>query len=247
MRIGDYDLRNIRGKVLDDLYRKSEDELQNRKTAIAKKNRELQLAPIKYLLDKLPIEMVSHADEYVVKINPKETDKRIEQIAKTQNNFKDANESYISKNEDIDDLLLEVKNAVDRVPSFPIGMEPLVVAKQEQRQPTIIFSLSGSKVPLSTLKEIGRKIENDLRGIEGISQIRISGYPDEEIEIALNENDLLAYNLTFDEVVRAVGSTNILVTGGNIKTESEEYLIRASNRSYYGRELSNIIVRALED
>ncbi len=150
----------------------------------------------------------------------------------------------IEQNEDINVILLEVKNAVDRVPSFPIGMEPLVVAKQEQRQPTIVFSLSGSKVPLSTLKEIGRKIENDLRGIEGISQIRISGYPDEEIEIALNENDLLAYNLTFDEVVRAVGSTNILVTGGNIKTESEEYLIRASNRSYYGRELSNLIVRA---
>ena len=40
-------------------------------------------------------------EEYVVKINPKETDKRIEQIAKTQSNFKDANESYESKNNDL--------------------------------------------------------------------------------------------------------------------------------------------------
>ncbi len=40
-------------------------------------------------------------DEYTVKINPKETDKRIEQIAKTQNNFKDADENYTSKNEDL--------------------------------------------------------------------------------------------------------------------------------------------------
>ena len=68
MRIGDYDLRNIRSKILDDLYRKREDELKVRKTAIAKKNRELQLAPIKYLLDKLPIDMISHADEYIVRI-----------------------------------------------------------------------------------------------------------------------------------------------------------------------------------
>ena len=60
MRIGDYELRNIRSKVLDDLYRKSEDELKKRKTAIAKKSRELYLAPLQHLLDQLPEEMVAH-------------------------------------------------------------------------------------------------------------------------------------------------------------------------------------------
>ena len=35
--------------------------------------------------------------EYVVKIDPKETDKRISEIAKNQNNFKDAEENYNSK------------------------------------------------------------------------------------------------------------------------------------------------------
>ena len=68
MRIGDYELRNIRGKVLDDLYRKSEDELKKRKTAIAKKSRELYLAPLQHLLDQLPEEMVAHTNEYVLKV-----------------------------------------------------------------------------------------------------------------------------------------------------------------------------------
>ena len=40
-------------------------------------------------------------DEYIVKIDPKETDKRIAQIAKSQNNFKDTEEGYFSKNEDL--------------------------------------------------------------------------------------------------------------------------------------------------
>jgi len=40
-------------------------------------------------------------DEYSVKINPRETDKRIEQIAKNQNNFVDTNPTYIAKNEDL--------------------------------------------------------------------------------------------------------------------------------------------------
>ncbi len=153
----------------------------------------------------------------------------------------------IEKGENIDFMLLEVKNAVDRVPSFPTGMEPLVVAKQEAVRETISFALSGDNIPLATLKQLGRQIENDLRGIDGISQVNVSGYPAEEIEIAVNEIDLLAYDLTFNEVAQAVSTSNILVTGGNIKTDAEEYLIRANNRSYYGDELSNLIIRATPD
>ena len=150
----------------------------------------------------------------------------------------------IEKGKDINFMLLEVKNAVDRVPSFPVGMEPLIVAKQEPSRPTISFSVSGNDIPLSTLKQIGRKIENDLRAIQGISQIQISGYPEEEIEIAINETKLLAYNLSFTEVSQSINESSLISTGGTIKTNSEEYLIRAKSRSYFADELSNIIVKS---
>lgn len=150
----------------------------------------------------------------------------------------------IEKGRDIDFMLLQVKNAVDRVPTFPTGMEPLIVSKLEAVRQTISFAISGENIPLATLKQIARQIENDIRSIDGISQIAISGFPQEEIEIAVNENNLLAYGLSFPEVASAVSNANILVTGGNIKTSEEEYLIRANNRSYYGDELSNLIIRA---
>ncbi len=150
----------------------------------------------------------------------------------------------IERGRDVDFMLLQVKNAVDRVPTFPTGMEPLVVSKLEVIRQTISFAISGEDIPLVTLKQIGRQIENDIRAIDGISQITITGYPQEEIEVAVNENSLLAYDLTFSDVSLAVRNANILVTGGNIKTNAEEYLIRAKNRSYYGDELSNIIIKA---
>uniref|UniRef100_UPI003F6BB011 efflux RND transporter permease subunit n=1 Tax=Winogradskyella sp. TaxID=1883156 RepID=UPI003F6BB011 len=150
----------------------------------------------------------------------------------------------IEKGENIDFMLLEVKNAVDRVPSYPTGMEPLIVAKREEVRQTISFAVSGKDIPLATLKQIGRQVENDLRSIQGISQVEVSGYPLEEIEIAVNETNLLAYDITFTDVALAVGQSNILVTGGNIKTDAEEYLIRANNRSYFGDELSNVIIKA---
>ncbi|WP_407556203.1 efflux RND transporter permease subunit [Winogradskyella sp. 4-2091] len=153
----------------------------------------------------------------------------------------------IEKGESLDFMLLEVKNAVDRVPSFPTGMEPLVVSKQEAVRETISFAINGKDIPLATLKELARQVETDLRALDGISQIELSGFPEEEIEIAVNELDLLAYNLTFNDVAVAVSNANILVTGGNVKTVAEEYLIRANNRQYYGKELLNIIVRAYSD
>ena len=150
----------------------------------------------------------------------------------------------IEQDEDIDVMLTEVKNAVDRVPTFPGGMEPLVVSKEERVRPSISFAISGDGVPLVTLKRISEQVENDLRQLDGISQIEISGFPEEEIEIAVSQDDLLAYNLTFEEVARTVGAANILSTGGTVKTEAEDYLIRANSRSYYADALNDLVIRS---
>ncbi len=150
------------------------------------------------------------------------------------------------KGRNIDVVLSDVKNTVDRVPSFPVGMEPPIIAKIEIVRPTISFILSGDGISLKILKDYARGIENDIRGMKDISQITLSGFPDEEIEIAVREKDLLAYNLSFEQVANAVRKSNLLITGGNIKTDTEEYLIRASNRSYYGKELFNLVVRTTQ-
>ena len=49
--------------------------------------------------------------EYVVKIDPKETDKRISEIAKSQNNFKDAEANYSSKLNDL--VIFDYKGTID--------------------------------------------------------------------------------------------------------------------------------------
>lgn len=150
----------------------------------------------------------------------------------------------ILKGYDIDVVLADVKNAVDKVPSFPVGMEPPVISKGIFRTQAVSLVVSGDNISLRSLKEIARGVETDLRAIDGISQVEVTGYPAEEIEIAIEEDKLRAYDLTFQEVAAAVANTNILVTGGSIKTEDEEYLIRVRNRAYYGNELDFVIVKA---
>lgn len=148
-------------------------------------------------------------------------------------------------NYDINKVLANVKNAIDRVPSLPSDLEPPVVEIAEAVRNTISFTLSGKNIPLKTLKDYARNVETELLAIDGISQVDLSGFPEEEIEIALSENSLRAYNLSFQEVADAVAKTNILISGGNIKTAKEDYLIRARNKKYKDIDFLGIIVKSL--
>lgn len=144
---------------------------------------------------------------------------------------------------DTDLILQDVKNAVDQINSFPTGMEAPVIYKQEALGFAISFAVSGD-VDLKTLKRFARNIEDDLLAIDGISKIQLSGFPDEEIEIAFREEDLRAYGMTFQEATRAIQVANLDITGGTIKSEDEELLVRARNKSYYAEGLRNIVLKA---
>jgi multidrug efflux pump subunit AcrB len=150
----------------------------------------------------------------------------------------------VLKGYEINSVLADVKNAVDKVPNYPSGMEPPVVSKVESVLETVGFVVTGNGVSLKSLKQIARDIENDIRRMDGISQVSVSGFPSEEIEIAVRENDLRSFNLSFQDIAQAVSQSNILTSGGSIKTSAEEYLIRANNRSYYGDELDQLVVKA---
>ena len=148
----------------------------------------------------------------------------------------------IAKGFDIDLVLTDVKNAVDQINSFPAAMEPPVIYKLENLSFVISFSLSGD-VDLRSLKQFGRNTEDELRAFDGISKVELSGFPEEEIEIAFREADLQAFQMTFAEATRAVQVANLEITGGTIKGEKEELLIRAKNKRYYADELRDIVVK----
>ncbi|MGB1123117.1 MAG: efflux RND transporter permease subunit, partial [Flavobacteriales bacterium] len=142
-----------------------------------------------------------------------------------------------------DEALQNVKNAVDRIASFPVGMEPPIVFKQDAVGVAISFAVIGVD-DLKLLKEEARRIELELRAVEGISQVLLSGFPDEEIEVRLRQSDLNELNLTVTEVATAVRNANLETTGGRLKTADEEVIIRGRFRQYEAGAFDDIILRA---
>ncbi len=148
----------------------------------------------------------------------------------------------IAKGANIDEVLRDVKNSVDAINSFPVEMEEPTVFKMEILDFDISFAISGD-VDLKTLKAYGRKVEDDLRAMEGISKVTLGGFPEEEIEIAFRESDLRTYKLSFAQAAQAVRSANLEVSGGIVKGESEELLVRAKNKNYFANDLRDIVVK----
>jgi hypothetical protein len=68
MRIGSYDLQQIRGKIVGDIYKALEDVIEKRKIRIAQQNRDFWLEPFKHLIDQLPAEIITRCKEYYVRV-----------------------------------------------------------------------------------------------------------------------------------------------------------------------------------
>jgi multidrug efflux pump subunit AcrB len=150
----------------------------------------------------------------------------------------------------INEILQEVKNAVDGISSLPSAAERPIVSKQRSRAGAMsleVVPVDNDSMDLMTLKEHAQRIEEDFFNSGVMSQISLSGYPQLEISVEIKEEELLRYNITFDQIVRAIQNNNQDVSGGEIKSEEEEFLIRLRSRSADPNKIGNITLRGQTD
>ncbi|MDX1284558.1 MAG: efflux RND transporter permease subunit, partial [Draconibacterium sp.] len=147
---------------------------------------------------------------------------------------------------DIDEALIEVKNAVDGISSFPTAAERPIVYKMRTTSPASSLLVTGD-VDLLTLKEYAQQVEEDFLASGIISQVTISGYPPLEISVEAREDDLLRYGITFNQLQSAISQNNRDVSGGQLRSEEEELLIRLRSRSADPNKIGDIVLRANPD
>ena len=136
--------------------------------------------------------------------------------------------------------LQDVNNAVNQI-SFK-NVEDIFVFKQEMVMPTISFSVS-TESSLEYLKKKVDIIEDDLKSVDGISEISIQGLPEPEIEVSINEDNLSKYNITIEEISNAIATKNLDISLGKIESNENEYLLRYNNQSTSVDGIENIVLR----
>ncbi|MDH4035679.1 MAG: efflux RND transporter permease subunit, partial [candidate division Zixibacteria bacterium] len=152
----------------------------------------------------------------------------------------------ITREAELDKVLTDVKNAIDRINSFPVDAEKPVIFEQKFRMRSLSVVLYGS-TDLYNLKYIAEEFRDELMATEGISQVSFEGLPNLEFAIEVSESDRRRYGIGFDEITAAVRKANLNISGGKFETRDEEILIRAWGRDYYASELYDLPVRGAQD
>ncbi|MCE5339679.1 MAG: efflux RND transporter permease subunit [Planctomycetaceae bacterium] len=147
---------------------------------------------------------------------------------------------------DVQEVLDDVKAAVDRITTFPVETEKPVISEMKTTHKVISIVLFGEATE-KTLKHLAEQIRDDLTTMEEISQVSIWGVRPYEIAIEVSEEAMRRYGLSFDKVAKIVGSSSIDIPAGSIKTQGGEILVRTEGQKYHGEEFADIVLLSRND
>lgn len=170
----------------------------------------------------------------------------IKRITSTANEGMGTVSIEIESGYEIQEVMDEVRMAVDSISSFPAQIEPPLVYRIRPTQSIIWVSIYGDLDERSR-KDLAREVRDEIRSLPGISNATLVGARSDEIAIEITEADLRQHNLTFQQVVQAVRGSSIDIPGGTIRTPTGDILLRAKGQSYSGAEFEDIVLKRFAD
>lgn len=135
-------------------------------------------------------------------------------------------------------VLDDVKSQVDQI-DFPENAEDYVVQLATRKIHVIMVAVYG-RASRRTLKEIAEDVKDDLTSLTEISQVAITGVPDYEISVEIDEEGLRRYGLTMADLAQRIRESSFDLPAGRIKTRGGEYALRIVGQKYTAREYENI-------
>lgn len=144
------------------------------------------------------------------------------------------------------EMLDDIKSAIDRIDNFPVDAEEPQVALVEVNEKVMSIAIWGETDAI-TLRAAAETVEDALIAAPGISLVSINNAPPFEISIEVSEDSLRRYGLSFDEVAAAVRRASLDLPGGGIRTDGGEILLRTNGQAYRGAEFSELLLRSHSD
>ncbi len=144
-------------------------------------------------------------------------------------------ETGVNKNK----ALTDIKNAVDRIATFPEEAEKPQVSLPELRREAINLAIYGD-LDDKSLRELGETVRDELLQQDGVNIVELGGVRSLEIGVEIPQNTLRRYGLTLKDVSAQIRQTALESPGGGIKTRDGEVLLRTLERREYGAEFRDI-------
>jgi len=143
--------------------------------------------------------------------------------------------------QDANKALQDVKNAIDRIQSFPEEAERPTVSLLDTRVHVISLILYGDYDD-RTLRLAAENMRDELLAFDEVTLVELEAVKPLEIAIEVPQQNLRSYDLTLDQVASIVGKTSLELPGGGIKTAQGEFLLRTDERREFASEFEDITI-----
>lgn len=147
----------------------------------------------------------------------------------------------IEEGEDNQQVLADVKNAVDRITTIPVDAErPLVNILVPRRE--VISLVFYGDVPESALKDLANKALVDLRQRPGVTLVETFSVRPDEVAIEVPMAKLRELQVSLEQIATKIRAESAEVPGGGVKTDSGEVLLRTRPKPRTGEEFAALPV-----
>jgi len=145
----------------------------------------------------------------------------------------------------IDKSIQDLKDAVDRVKGeLPTdATEPVVTKINFADQPMIIMSISEDLSPAG-LTALGDDLKTELKKVEGVSKVEISGTRKREIQVVVRKAELANYGLSLNQVIGAIQGANASFPIGSITVADIDYPIKFAGSIEDAIEVPDITIQS---
>lgn len=122
-------------------------------------------------------------------------------------------------------ILQDIKNAVDRISSFPEEIESPIVSLAESRRQIVSLIIYGD-ITESHLRLLADMARDELAQDPDITLVELDGVRAPEISIEIPSETLRSYHLTLRDVASTISRNAIELSAGGVDTAYGEILLR---------------------
>ncbi len=150
---------------------------------------------------------------------------------------------FAAEEEDLDKLVQELQNEVNKVADLPPEAEkPDVKGLEVAAYPVAIVALA-SDLDEDRLKDIAEDLAEEFETIKDVAKADIRGDREREVWVEADPRRLKAYGLSLGELISLLGHRNRNVTGGDVELGREEVTVRSLGKFERVEDMGGMVLK----
>lgn len=221
-----------------------------------------------FSLSRLPIDQMPEMDPPYITVmttyagaNASEIETNVTKIIENSLNSVDGLKNLTSNSKDnlsivtmefewgmnLDESLNDIRSYVDLVyDNLPDGVSrPTILKLNSSAMPILQFGFTAEESYPGLNKILEDNVTNELKRIDGIGNLSVSGAPERYIYVDLDPKQLEAYHLSVEAVGSCISSNNMDLASGTVKMGKEQYQMRVKGEFEESAEINDLLVATI--